>query len=169
MLITCPECEKQISDRATSCPGCGFPIADHLQAESEDKTREEDQSSRQHLGEVDCAVCDARGFRMKDHENEDGTTRQVFDWCVICEHSGRAALCQSSRGYFAVSYRKLDEYLKGAIDEGGDDVRALGTKRPGSHRYPNAGPRKTPTQQGGQAVVVESCDISPKADTPGDD
>lgn len=27
MLITCPECGKEISDRAVSCPNCGFPIA----------------------------------------------------------------------------------------------------------------------------------------------
>lgn len=27
MLITCPECGKEIYDRAVSCPNCGFPIA----------------------------------------------------------------------------------------------------------------------------------------------
>lgn len=27
MLIQCPECNKQISDRAISCPNCGFPIS----------------------------------------------------------------------------------------------------------------------------------------------
>lgn len=27
MLINCPECGKQISDKAISCPNCGFPIA----------------------------------------------------------------------------------------------------------------------------------------------
>lgn len=26
MLIMCPECQKQISDKANICPGCGFPI-----------------------------------------------------------------------------------------------------------------------------------------------
>jgi hypothetical protein len=26
-LITCPECQAQISDRATACPRCGAPIA----------------------------------------------------------------------------------------------------------------------------------------------
>ena len=26
MLITCPECGKQISDRASACPQCGFPL-----------------------------------------------------------------------------------------------------------------------------------------------
>ncbi len=26
-LINCPECEKQISDKALACPNCGYPIA----------------------------------------------------------------------------------------------------------------------------------------------
>lgn len=30
-LITCPECGKEISDQATSCPGCGYPIAERKQ------------------------------------------------------------------------------------------------------------------------------------------
>ena len=25
-LITCPECGKQVSDQATSCPHCGYPL-----------------------------------------------------------------------------------------------------------------------------------------------
>ena len=25
-LITCPECKKEISDKATTCPSCGYPI-----------------------------------------------------------------------------------------------------------------------------------------------
>ncbi len=25
-LITCPECQKQVSDQAASCPGCGHPM-----------------------------------------------------------------------------------------------------------------------------------------------
>ncbi|MDE5803214.1 MAG: zinc-ribbon domain-containing protein [Lachnospiraceae bacterium] len=25
-LIKCPECGKEISDKASSCPGCGYPI-----------------------------------------------------------------------------------------------------------------------------------------------
>lgn len=27
-LIKCPECGRQISDKAVACPGCGFPICD---------------------------------------------------------------------------------------------------------------------------------------------
>ena len=26
-LILCPECDKEISDKAASCPGCGAPIS----------------------------------------------------------------------------------------------------------------------------------------------
>lgn len=26
-MIACPECGKEISDKAASCPGCGAPIA----------------------------------------------------------------------------------------------------------------------------------------------
>lgn len=26
-LISCPECGKQVSDRADSCPNCGYPIS----------------------------------------------------------------------------------------------------------------------------------------------
>lgn len=26
-IIKCPECSKEISDKATACPGCGCPIA----------------------------------------------------------------------------------------------------------------------------------------------
>ena len=27
-LITCPECNRQINDRATTCPHCGYPMQD---------------------------------------------------------------------------------------------------------------------------------------------
>lgn len=30
MLITCPECGKQISDKAVACPGCGYPVAEMM-------------------------------------------------------------------------------------------------------------------------------------------
>ena len=26
MLILCPECEMQVSDKAVSCPHCGYPL-----------------------------------------------------------------------------------------------------------------------------------------------
>jgi hypothetical protein len=43
MLISCPECKKQISDHAEACPECGYPLGEaelqeiHKQAEKEQK------------------------------------------------------------------------------------------------------------------------------------
>lgn len=28
-LIRCPECGREISDKATVCPGCGYPMAEN--------------------------------------------------------------------------------------------------------------------------------------------
>lgn len=33
-LISCPECSREISDRAISCPHCGFPLAELGESES---------------------------------------------------------------------------------------------------------------------------------------
>ena len=30
MLITCPECELQVSDKALTCPHCGYPMQQTL-------------------------------------------------------------------------------------------------------------------------------------------
>jgi len=32
-LIACPECEKEVSDKAPTCPNCGAPIAAHAPSE----------------------------------------------------------------------------------------------------------------------------------------
>jgi hypothetical protein len=32
-LITCPECQKEISSSAENCPNCGFPLAKAIEAE----------------------------------------------------------------------------------------------------------------------------------------
>lgn len=26
MLLNCPECQLQVSDKATTCPHCGYPL-----------------------------------------------------------------------------------------------------------------------------------------------
>ena len=33
-LITCPECQNTVSDKAEVCPKCGYPIAKYLQSEA---------------------------------------------------------------------------------------------------------------------------------------
>mgnify|MGYP000308901138 FL=1 len=42
-LIKCPECGKEISDKAASCPNCGFPITQrNVTQESPQKQKEYD-------------------------------------------------------------------------------------------------------------------------------
>ena len=37
-LINCPECNKQISDKAKSCPHCGFPVEEYSHFEINNST-----------------------------------------------------------------------------------------------------------------------------------
>lgn len=55
-LIKCPECGKEISDQATSCPNCGIPINAHVR-----------QKYCQHCGEridADCIICPKCGKQV---------------------------------------------------------------------------------------------------------
>ena len=37
MLIRCPECDKEISDKAEICIGCGYPIKEYVQENKENE------------------------------------------------------------------------------------------------------------------------------------
>ncbi len=39
-LISCPECGKDVSDMAPSCPCCGFPVAEGIRQQVADITEE---------------------------------------------------------------------------------------------------------------------------------
>lgn len=47
-LINCPECGKEISDKAESCPNCGYPIAEEvvLKENSDENTMEEETEGK---------------------------------------------------------------------------------------------------------------------------
>lgn len=137
MLIACPECSREVSDRAPTCPQCGFPIAQELARQREREALEADRKSREVVGEVDCPHCEARGFTTE--ENPDAPT--TFSWCLYCQHSGRVPLVRSGRGYWAAEYASVDAFVAGE-DFDPPKVVALGTDAPQPHRYPNAGPRK---------------------------
>lgn len=38
MLIYCPECELQISDKAITCPHCGYPLKEDVIKSTKKKT-----------------------------------------------------------------------------------------------------------------------------------
>jgi DNA-directed RNA polymerase subunit RPC12/RpoP len=41
MLITCPECEKEISSLAEKCPSCGYPILQRVNSTTIIKQKKE--------------------------------------------------------------------------------------------------------------------------------
>lgn len=137
MLIECPECERRVSDRAKACPDCGFPVAEETEAAAARERDRLERKSRKLAGEVDCPFCAARGFRSsKDPE----TGAELFQWCAVCERSGRVPLVHSTSGYHAVGFDAVDAFLAGdEVDA--EDARALGMKAPPPFLYPKAGKR----------------------------
>jgi hypothetical protein len=139
MLIPCPECARQVSDRAKACPDCGFPISEHLAEQRELARRQALLDSRERVGEIDCPRCEARGFVSFSAPNEDGVTEQLFSWCSDCKHSGRVHQCRDLDGFHAVSYAALAGFLSGALGPEAEGVVLVGTELVVGHRYAQAG------------------------------
>lgn len=139
MLIACPECERQVSDRAKACPECGFPIQEHVAELQTLARRGALVASRERVGEIDCPRCEGRGFSNFSEVDADGVTRTLFGWCAECKHSGRVHQCRDLDGYYAVSYAALEGFLGGALSGGDEGVVAVGATQVVEHRYPQAG------------------------------
>ena len=139
MLISCPECGRQVSDRAKACPDCGFPVSEHVAEQAELARRQALIESRARVGEIDCPRCEARGFMSFSETNEDGVTEQLFTWCADCKHSGRVHQCRDLDGFYAVSYAALDGFLEGTLGREAEGVVFVGTELVVAHRYTQAG------------------------------
>jgi hypothetical protein len=138
MLIPCPECARQVSDRAKACPECGFPVAEHVAAQQAEADRVARLASRTRVGEIDCPSCEARGFRTFQAANEQGVEREVFEWCSACKHSGRVHQCRDLVGFYAVSLAVLEPFLAGVLDVDHAGVWFVGTEQVLEHRYPRS-------------------------------
>jgi len=60
-LITCPECGKEVSDKATSCPNCGSPLNDAS-----------NQKFCKHCGsniDKECIICPKCGKQVEELTN----------------------------------------------------------------------------------------------------
>jgi hypothetical protein len=135
MLIECPDCGRNVSDRAKVCPECACPIAEVLEEQRTQAQRDEAIQSRRALKrEVDCPKCEARGF----YKCEDG----YAEWCIPCEHSGRLMLCAASDGFYAVARYAVERFIAGELhaDTSGV-VFFVGEREPKAHRYDAAAPR----------------------------
>lgn len=50
-LIRCPECNREISDKATACPGCGYPLKDNTReiSKKEQLLKEAEEKDKQFI------------------------------------------------------------------------------------------------------------------------
>jgi len=135
MIISCPDCGRQVSDRATACPGCGFPICEDRTRREEAQRRVDDRSSRQVVGVTDCRDCEARGFILTKARDVDDREVNIFYWCASCNHTGMVHLVQSLHGYWAVTAARLSDFTSGSLDDG-EGIAFIGSEHPGALRYP---------------------------------
>lgn len=62
MLITCPECELQVSDKAYTCPHCGYPLKT---AQKEYKPSTKRLKSEIEKNKITCFPCECRNIRVE--------------------------------------------------------------------------------------------------------
>ena len=80
-LINCPECGKQISDKAPACPNCGYPLELHIQQEQKkamDEARKEKETSAELLAQssIESATEDVTLSVKEDVSDFDVTSRR---------------------------------------------------------------------------------------------
>jgi len=140
MLIACPECAHEVSDRAPACPTCGFPISEHVAEQRAAEQAEQERTSRSPTGSyTDCQPCEGRGFRMIDWTDERGQPGRGFTWCESCRESGRLPVVESPAGFFAVAVEHVDAFVAGELPTSSAYVTALGSEAPPPPTYPAPG------------------------------
>lgn len=78
-LITCPECGREISDRAEACPNCGFPI-----------TKSEEMDNELQVSDVVLA---------KEEQNPPAATKEKSEGWTHCD----VMCCAGGAGLFLVT------------------------------------------------------------------
>lgn len=137
MLIACPECAHEVSDRAPACPKCGFPVSVHVAEQQARQAALTERDTRRVTGEhTDCAPCKGRGFRLLEWLDEQGTKKNGFEWCAPCNESGRLPVVHSTGGYWAVAIAHVDAFVRGELPSDSPHVTALGPEPPPPPSYP---------------------------------
>lgn len=108
-LITCPECGRQISDLAISCPGCGYPI--NLQPRTEIKKKKSTRKTRRANGT-------GTVYRLSGKRRNPWVAAITIGW-NFDENAGTAKQVQRPIGYFPTESKAilaLDHYIENPYD-----------------------------------------------------
>lgn len=128
-LIKCPECNKQVSDKAVACPNCGFPIKDSFEKKTIDEKFQDELD-----GDVQCPYCEAKdidndgycnncGMKILNHKDinncveENDNINVPYTVCPKCGHKNETGkfTCEKCLYKYKMSDYNVvipDEYIE---------------------------------------------------------
>lgn len=109
MLIQCPECESKVSDKAVSCPHCGFPLQETSKVVSEPNKPKRKRSVRHKLPNGSGSVQKLSGNRVNKYA--------AYPPCERYKENG-VAVRRKAIGYYPTyneAYSALIEYTKNPL------------------------------------------------------
>lgn len=129
-LVECPDCGRKISDRAAVCPDCSCPVKEVLEERrAEERKAASLKSRKSHGRDVDCPRCEAKGWHPLPEKD-------LVQWCIPCEATGRVILCEDDSGFLGVAPYAVERWLGGDLDpETSGVVFYLGKREPGPPRF----------------------------------
>lgn len=109
-LVRCPDCNKDVSDRADSCPNCGFPIFSYLENKRyEEELREEEEKAKRQI------LIKQEEYKQKHEFNLLG---EIFKF------DQNERLCTIIESVFYIHTNKIKDRLE--YDKGHDIYDSLG-------------------------------------------
>jgi DNA helicase-4 len=118
-LIVCPECQRQISDRASSCPHCGLP-ARHFHVPASRETKEPDTAEPLDLGSLRNALISFdHSYRSLFGANHYITARELAslrsefnEWAESLSDKESYDYCREHAHQYAVDMDMLNACLR---------------------------------------------------------
>lgn len=105
-LIKCPECGKEISDKADKCINCGFPLEEFLKKHAEQKCPE--CNSKDIDAEGYCNNC---GYKVSEKAFECKRKEELYTICPKCgnyNNVGQFACKKCGYSYKINDYKIID-------------------------------------------------------------
>lgn len=98
MLINCPECNREISSAAISCPGCGYPI--NMPPAHKKKSKKKGGGSKLPNGYGSV-------YKLSGNRRKPWVAAKTFGW-ILDEEKGTVKQNQRPIGYFPTKSEALD-------------------------------------------------------------
>lgn len=98
MLINCPECNREISSAAISCPGCGYPINTPPAHKKKSKKKGGGSKLPNGYGSV---------YKLSGNRRKPWVAAKTFGW-ILDEEKGTVKQNQRPIGYFPTKSEALD-------------------------------------------------------------